>query len=174
MPKSSRDLELTSGAANQRYLLGFDPGRDKCGLAVALIPHLLEQPSPVTQASTGMEICHREIVRSDEVETRIAAQYDTFHLQPDAPLDLVMGNQTTARRWQQRLLQAFPHLTIHLIDERFSSQEARQRYWSIYPARGLQRLVPLGMREPPRPIDDIVAQILIERYVEQEGATHEG
>ncbi|MEM9567641.1 MAG: resolvase [Cyanobacteria bacterium P01_E01_bin.34] len=169
MPGSSRDLELTSRAEIQHYLLGFDPGRDKCGLAIASIPCSLKQQLPASKVSTGVEICHREIVRSDKVETRIAEQFDTFHLQPDTPLDFVMGNQTTARRWQQRLLQAFPNLNIHLVDERFSSQEARQRYWSIYPARGLQRLVPLGMREPPRPIDDIVAQILIERYLEQEG-----
>ena len=140
---------------DQRYLIGFDPGRDKCGIAVA---------------STTGYICHREIVRSDEVETRLEALYETFQRDRRHPIDLVMGNQTTARQWQQKLQQAFPRLEIHLVDERFSSQEARQRYWSIYPARGLQRLVPLGMREPPRPIDDIVAQILIERYLEQGGS----
>ena len=150
---------------NRQYLFGFDPGRDKCGLAVALV----SRPSD-PGASNDLQICHREIVRSGEVEARLEAQYDAFNIDPAAPLDFIMGNQTTARRWQQRLLQAFPSLDIHLVDERFSSQEARQRYWTIYPAQGLQRLVPLGMREPPRPIDDIVAQILIERYLDQEGS----
>jgi hypothetical protein len=55
------------------------------------------------------------------------------------------------------------------VDERSSSQQARQRYWDLYPARGCQRLVPRGMRTPPRPIDDIVALILLERYLAEYG-----
>lgn len=45
-----------------------------------------------------------------------------------------------------------------------STLEARDRYWTMYPNRGLQRLIPLGLRVPPRPVDDIVAILLIERY----------
>ncbi|MDE5111236.1 MAG: resolvase, partial [Trichodesmium sp. St7_bin2_1] len=47
----------------------------------------------------------------------------------------------------------------------YSSLEARERYWQIYPPRGFVRLIPPGMRIPPKPIDDIVAIILIERYL---------
>jgi hypothetical protein len=35
----------------------------------------------------------------------------------------------------------------------------------MYPPRGLQRLIPQGLRIPARPIDDIVAILLIERYL---------
>jgi hypothetical protein len=35
----------------------------------------------------------------------------------------------------------------------------------MYPPQGLTRLIPQGMLTPPRPIDDIVAIILIERYL---------
>ncbi|MGK7908899.1 MAG: Holliday junction resolvase RuvX [Synechococcus sp.] len=139
---------------NPQRLVGFDPGRDKCGVAIA---------------TTDGKILHREILRSSDVESRLQELFDEFYFGSGQPIDFVMGNQTTARQWQKRLLSAFPSLTIHPIDERFSSQEARQRYWAIYPAKGLQRLIPLGMREPPRPIDDIVAQILIERYLQQQG-----
>ncbi|TAG61687.1 MAG: resolvase, partial [Oscillatoriales cyanobacterium] len=50
------------------------------------------------------------------------------------------------------------------VDERFSSLEAKDRYWEMYPPTGLSRLIPQGMRTPPRPVDDIVAIVLIERY----------
>ncbi len=56
-----------------------------------------------------------------------------------------------------------------LVDERYSSLEARERYWQMYPPTGLARLIPKGMRVPPRPVDDIVAIILIERYLAQMG-----
>ena len=77
-----------------------------------------------------------------------------------------MGNQTTAKRWQQQLLQELPStLSIVMVDERYTSLEARDRYWQMYPPTGFSRLVPQGLREPPRPVDDIVAIILIERYL---------
>jgi RNase H-fold protein (predicted Holliday junction resolvase) len=60
---------------------------------------------------------------------------------------------------------AFPDLQIVQVDERYSSLEARDRYWQMYPPQGLARLLPQGMRQPPRPIDDIVAILLVERYL---------
>ncbi len=77
-----------------------------------------------------------------------------------------MGDQTTAKRWQQQLLQELPStLSIVMVDERYTSLEARDRYWQMYPPTGVSRLIPQGMRQPPRPIDDIVAILLVERYL---------
>jgi RNase H-fold protein (predicted Holliday junction resolvase) len=77
-----------------------------------------------------------------------------------------MGNQTTSKTWKQKLLEALPEsVKIIQIDERYSTLEARDRYWQMYPPQGLTRLIPQGMLTPPRPIDDIVAIILIERYL---------
>lgn len=81
---------------------------------------------------------------------------------------LVMGDQTTAKQWQQQLAAAFPTLPISLVDERYSSLEARDRYWQMYPPNFLTSLIPQGMREPPRPIDDLVAIVLIERYLSRD------
>jgi RNase H-fold protein (predicted Holliday junction resolvase) len=78
---------------------------------------------------------------------------------------IVMGDQTTSKQWQQQLTNVFPTLPIDLVDERYSSLEARDRYWQMYPPNFLTGLIPQGMRQPPRPIDDIVAIILIERYL---------
>ena len=58
-------------------------------------------------------------------------------------------------------------IPITMVDERNSSVEARDRYWEMYPPQGLTRLIPQGLRVPPRPIDDIVAILLIERYLAQ-------
>ncbi|MFM6310413.1 MAG: resolvase, partial [Dolichospermum sp.] len=48
-----------------------------------------------------------------------------------------------------------------------STLEARDRYWQMYPPQGINKLLPKGMRQPPRAIDDIVAVLLIERYLKQ-------
>jgi RNase H-fold protein (predicted Holliday junction resolvase) len=129
-------------------ILGFDPGRDKCGVAVV---------------GADRKIWFHEVVAAAaavSVLDRLQQQYD--------PTQLVMGNQTTSLQWKQQLEQqlAVP-LPIAMIDERHSTLEARDRYWTMYPPKGLARLVPQGMRDVPRPIDDIVAIILVERYLDQ-------
>ena len=77
-----------------------------------------------------------------------------------------MGNQTTAKNWQQKIESSISlSQPIMMVDERNSSLEARDRYWEMYPPKGLKKLIPQGMRLPPRPVDDIVAILLIERYL---------
>jgi RNase H-fold protein (predicted Holliday junction resolvase) len=79
---------------------------------------------------------------------------------------LVLGDQTTSKSWKQKLTQSLsPLIKIVQVDERYSSLEARERYWQMYPPTGLSRLIPQSMRTPPRPVDDIVALVLIERYL---------
>ena len=130
--------------------IGFDPGRDKCGIAIA--------------AEDG-RILHRDIVPSTQVEVLLPQLCDRYGIDLVGDRQLfVMGDRTTSKQWRDRLSAAFPNLDIQLVNEHLSSQEARQRYWKIYPPRGLQRLVPKGMRVPPRPVDDIVAEILLERF----------
>ncbi|PNW36283.1 UNVERIFIED_CONTAM: resolvase [Euhalothece sp. KZN 001] len=124
-------------------VLGFDPGRDKCGLALV--------------ETTG-EIIEQQVVNSEEVISTLNNWLSRYVVSK-----IVMGNQTTASQWKEKLTASFATIPIEMVDERNSSLEARDRYWELYPARGLSALIPKGMRLPPRPIDDIVAIILVER-----------
>jgi RNase H-fold protein (predicted Holliday junction resolvase) len=125
-------------------ILGFDPGKDKCGVAVM---------------DGDRTLLYHQVLVTIEVITKISDLCQEYHVSR-----IVMGDQTTAKQWQQQLTTAFPDLPIDLIDERYSSLEARDRYWQMYPANFITKLIPQGMRQPPRPIDDLVAIILIERY----------
>lgn len=78
---------------------------------------------------------------------------------------VVMGNQTSADYWQQQLASLDDPPRLMLVDERYTSLEARSRYWEMYPPKGILRLLPESLRTIPRPIDDIVAILLIERYL---------
>lgn len=130
------------------FYLGFDPGRDKCGMAVLETNHCVH---------------YHEVILSDDVTEKLASLCQQFPIE-----QLIMGNQTTAKQWkaqlEKMLLRPIP---ITMVDERNSSVEARDRYWQMYPPQGLTRLIPQGLRVPPRPIDDIVAILLIERYLAQ-------
>lgn len=141
------------------WLLGFDPGRDKCGVAL-MAATTLDAPIPLSAITAAV------VLPTDTVKQALPALLATHHA---AAGTVVLGNQTLSKVWQAELTTLLPQWSLVVVDERYSSQEARQRYWQYYPARGWQALLPQGLRVPPRPVDDIVAVILIERWL----ATHE-
>ncbi len=142
-----RSLASLKTGIQPQTILGFDPGRDKCGLAVMGLDRQLHY--------------HQVVCASDAI-----ANIQALHQKSPISL-IVMGDQTTAKRWKQQLECDLPPLPIVLVDERYSSLEARDRYWQMYPPRGLSRLLPSSLRTPPRPWDDIVAILLIERYIKR-------
>ena len=126
-------------------ILGFDPGRDKCGIAVM---------------GLDRQVRYHQVVLAENAIATIESLCSQF------PIELiVMGDQTTSRSWKQKISASLPLVEVVQVDERYSSLEARDRFWEMFPPQGFNRLIPQGMRTPPRPVDDIVAIVLIERYL---------
>ncbi len=124
-------------------IIGFDPGRDKCGLAVT---------------TDDAQILYHQVIKSENAIEIINNLINQYH-----PEKIVMGNQTTSKQWSKKLREKL-QIDIQLVDEKNSTVEARDRYWQMYPAKGLTKLIPQGLRVPPCPVDDIVAILLVERY----------
>ncbi|AFY29181.1 endonuclease [Cyanobium gracile] len=133
-------------AAAPGPLAGLDPGRSKCGL-------VLTDPS-------------RQEIREALVLPPQAAweRLEQWHRQ-QALSAVVIGDGTGSGPWRRRLE---PLLAVELVDERGTTLAARRRYWELFPARGWRRLLPLGLRQPPRDYDDVVAQLLLERRLRRE------
>lgn len=130
-------------------VIGVDPGRDKCGVAVAA-----DERGTLT----------REVVARSSAASRVLdlIGQHSAHI-------VVVGNRTGSRELIseiQRACEAEFGSTVEVIpvDEHMTSQEARARYWRETPRRGWRRLVPATMLVPGNPIDDIVAEILALRY----------
>ena len=154
-------------------ILGFDPGRDKCGVAVMTDDGGAHTPAPATVANgtnnlgngsvqftdkAAANIMFADVVAADEAIATVLSLTQTY------PVSLmVMGDQTMAKQWKSTF-EPLVSIPIVLVDERYSTLEARDRYWTLYPPKGLTRLIPKALRSIPRPIDDVVAIILIERY----------
>jgi len=130
---------------HQQYLVGFDPGRAKCGIAIM---------------TSDRSLVWHQVIPTAKVSTSLRELYIKY---PFALI--VIGDQTGSKHWRAQLQAQFPDVAIATVPEQFTSQLARERYWQMYPPQGWQKLVPLGMRVPPRPIDDIVAIILLERWL---------
>ena len=123
-------------------IAGLDPGRSKCGLVLADLAQarILEAAILPPQASR--------------------AQLQTW--QHQGLTRVVVGNGTGSGSWRGPL--AALALELELVDEHGSTLAARKRYWELCPPRGWWRLLPAGLRLPPRDIDDVVAQLLVERH----------
>lgn len=132
-----------------RRVLAIDPGRAKCGVAVV-------------DARAG--VVHREIVAQERLEERVASL-----VRQHAPDAVVIGDRTGSAGVRARL-EAIDEVRaaggVRSVDEAHTSLEARRRYFQANPPRGLWRLVPLGLRVPPVPVDDWAAVVLAERFLE--------
>jgi hypothetical protein len=124
-------------------LAGLDPGRSKCGL--------------VRTDGAALVILEAAVLPPDSCFERLLEWRQQGLIQA-----VVMGDGTGSRSWRTRLEGQLPLLTIN---ERDSTLEARKRYWDLEPAQGWRRLLPEGLRQPPRDWDDVVAQLLLERWL---------
>ena len=124
---------------------GLDPGRSKCGLVL-------------TDAGRS-RVDESLVLAPEETWRRLLLWRRSRNLAV-----VVLGDGTGSRDWQKRLEDSIP---VVLVNERGTTLEGRQRYWDLFPPGGWMRLLPAGLRQPPRDWDDVVAQVLLERWLER-------
>lgn len=126
-------------------VLGIDPGRDKCGLALCAPGRVLA----------------RAIVPPAEVP-RVVLDWAARH-----EIDrIVVGGGTGSRPVMAALsgLQAAGRLPpITVAEERDTTLAARRLYFEEHPALGWRRFVPRSFQVPPEPYDDYAAAVIAER-----------
>ena len=82
----------------------------------------------------------------------------------DQALDrILIGDGTGSRAWIKRL-ERLGHLTM--IPEQGTTLRARQRYWTLWPARGWRRMLPAGLRIPPVDLDAVAALVMLEEHLQ--------
>jgi hypothetical protein len=121
---------------------GLDPGLSKCGLV---------------RTDPG----RRRIVEARVLPPQEAlACLQRWH--SEGLTQVVLGNGTGHRDWRSQLE---ADLAVAVVEEGHTTLAARARYWELEPPRGWRRLLPEGLRLPPRHWDDVVAQLLVERWL---------
>lgn len=128
-------------------IMAIDPGREKCGWAIL--------------SESGEVLCHAVEGREKLVELLQEKQ------QAFAIKRIVLGNGTGSATLKQEIESALSELTIELIDEYKTTEQARVRYWQENPPQGWRKLFPLGLQVPPEPVDDYVAILLGEKYLKK-------
>ena len=129
-------------------ILAIDPGRDKCGVVVM---------------DKNFDIKFQSVLTTSSLESNILELSRKFDLQA-----IILGDGTTSNSAKQSMSSILPNIHIEVVDERHTTEEARKIYWKKNPPRGWRRLLPTSMQVPPVPVDDLVAEILARRYLENE------
>jgi len=77
---------------------------------------------------------------------------------------VVLGKGTTSHSFMD-FLQREGITPIHLVDESFTTLEARNLYWKIHKPGLLRRIFPFLRGFVPRDLDDLAAWVLVQRYL---------
>ena len=128
----------------EEIIIAIDPGSKKCGYAVV---------------NSNLSVLRREVTSIEGIIKTIEDSFNVYKID-----EIILGNGTNYKNIEKRLKNHFPELKIILIEEEFSTLEARKKYFEAHPPRGIFKLIPLSLRVPPCYYDDFVAVILAEKY----------
>lgn len=151
---------LTTQSVGPCYL-GIDPGNDKAGLALVDAAGRIVAVRVVK--ATGLTGRAEKFVRE-------TLQTPNFWALRAALAGIVMGDGTNSQKQRQQIQDSFTGIPFHLVDESYTTEEARALYWQLHPPQGWRRLIPLGLRVPSEPLDGLAAVIQVRRYLEQKKA----
>lgn len=129
---------------NEAWYLGVDPGSAKTGFAWVAADGKIQKVEVLATAALT------------ELLPQILAA---------APAAVILGNGTNSDSIRQMLSAANPAGSIIMIEEGYSTEEARKLYWQENPPHGWRRLLPLGLQVPPVNLDGYAAAVLVRRYL---------
>jgi RNase H-fold protein (predicted Holliday junction resolvase) len=125
-------------------IVAIDPGTRKCGYVVV---------------DSNLSVLQREVIPTDKIRNNIEDSSKIYKISK-----IILGDGTNYKQIEKKLKDHFPRLKIILIEEDFSTLEARKKYFKAHPPRGISKLIPLSLRVPPCHYDDFVALLLAEKY----------
>ncbi len=125
-------------------VLGTDPGRDKCGIAVL---------------NSDGEIKFQEVVATENFSEIVSGLATKFKIET-----VILGNGTTHKSAAEKIREL--GLPLKIVDEKHTTEQARKLYWVKNPPTGWRKILPTTMLVPPQPVDALVAEILARRYLE--------
>lgn len=128
----------------EEIIIAIDPGTKKCGYAVV---------------KSNLNVLQREVISVEKIAKTIEDSLTIHKIDK-----IILGNGTNYRNIEGKLKSHFSILKIILIEEIFSTLEARKKYFEAHPPRGISKLIPLSLRVPPCHYDDFVAVLLAEKY----------
>ncbi len=126
-------------------ILALDPGSKKCGLAAL---------------DASGNVLEKKIISREEVKGELPLLLSKYQINT-----LVVGKSPFGKEIEKEIYRMGIQAHILFVSEKYSTLEARKRYWKENRPAGLWRFIPTSLLTPPVPVDDYAAVILGERYL---------
>ncbi|HYK54501.1 MAG TPA: hypothetical protein VEV38_13335 [Candidatus Eremiobacteraceae bacterium] len=134
---------MSEGAQSRTVLIGIDPGRSKCGLAV-----IYDDGTRKTLA----------VVPTPEIADRVDEEVRASDVRA-----ICIGHATGSDAIVALCVSRWPSIERRVVDETNTTLEARRLYYIDHPPKGLWRFIPRGLLVPKEPLDAYAAQLIVNR-----------
>ena len=102
------------------YVVGIDPGRDKCGVAVL---------------NSDGEIFFEKVIETVNFEETLKNLFAQYNFEV-----AILGDGTTHKN-AEKILRSL-NIEVKIVDEKHTTEEARRLYWKKNPPRGWRNHLP--------------------------------
>ena len=159
------EIHVRKRNLEKNLILAFDPGRDKIGFALVNFEGGLIFSGIFL--SNQREKFFENLLNAknlDEFIIENPGKFSDFQNLISQIKFVVMGNGTRSKEFQEAA-KILP-FEIKIVDERNTTLEARNLYWKLHKPGFFTRLLPEGLRVPPRVLDDLAAWAIAKRQLE--------
>tara|TARA_B100001248_G_scaffold54315_1_gene35820 strand:- start:1138 stop:1575 length:438 start_codon:yes stop_codon:yes gene_type:complete len=124
-------------------VISIDPGKNKCGLILA-------------------EIIEKKVYEAIVLKSELLADYIKNLKNFEDISKIIIGNGTTSKETQDNL--NFLKKEIITFEEKNTTFRAKERYFELFPIKGLKSLIPREIFILNKNLDAISALIILEDY----------
>ena len=133
-------------------LISIDPGKSKCGLVLA-------------------EITEKKVYKAIVLKSELLADYLSKLNTVEDISKIIIGNGTTSREIKDDL--DFLKKEIITVEEKNTTYKAKDRYFELFPIKGLKFLIPREVFILNKNLDAISALIILEDYCKKKFTLNE-
>ena len=123
--------------------IAIDPGMSKCGVTIA-------------------DIKEKKVYEAVVIKSHLLLKYIKKKYHNEKNLQFLIGNGTSSKNYIKDLNNLVPNLII--AEEKDSTYRAKQRYFEIFPLKGIKCFLPKEIFILNKNLDAIAALIIMEDY----------
>ena len=124
--------------------ISIDPGKCKCGLIYA-------------------DFKSKIVLKAIVIESRFLVQNIKTFIGEDKNIKVLIGNGTTSNYHVKSL--SFLENNLTIVEEKNTTYRSRQRYFEIFPIKGIKRFLPRDIFLRNINLDAISALVILEDYL---------
>ena len=124
-------------------VIAIDPGNSKCGVIEA-------------------NISEKKVYKAVVLSSHLLLEYVKKKYKKETDLLCLIGNGTSSKKYIKDLNQLLPNVIV--AEEKNSTYRAKQRYFEIYPLKGIKCFLPKEIFIFNKNLDALAALIIMEDY----------